>query len=81
MTAFVKRLRQLLFCIIPGLNVTQISSFGSSTQLQFEFEIKYLHVDALQKVQAALNLVNDLVLSAENMSIVLLEATNSSQSS
>jgi hypothetical protein len=45
----------------------------------FLLEVENLHIDAIQELQTAANFINNLVLSAENVSIVLLESAYTRQ--
>ena len=81
MTTAVERFFELTFGIVPRLDVAQIVLLGSGAQLKFETEVEDFRVDTIEEFQTATNLFHNLVLTAENVSIILLEASNSSQSS
>jgi len=71
-------LLQLLLGEIPGADLTHVL-LGPGRQLQLEAKTEQT-IDRLQEIEETLNFRHDLVGSTEDVSVVLLEFANTSQS-
>ena len=70
---------QLLFSLVPHLNVSN-KLLGTSGKFHLESETKdAIHV--VHELNAVENFLTNLIAGAENMGIVLLETTDTSQTS
>lgn len=68
---------ELLLCVVPGLELTQVL-LGPGGELQLEGETEQA-IDSLQEVEQTLDFRSDLVLSTENVSVILLELADTGE--
>ena len=91
MSAGIQRLLQLTFGQVPAFQIAKIAFLWTCARKeliisyflnfikpeeQFEGKAEHINVDEVEEVQAGQNLLCELIAAAEDVGIVLLEASN-----
>jgi len=79
LSKFIQAVLKFLLCLVPELRLSK-ELLWPRGQVEFECESKHI-VHSPQEVQAAFDLILDLVHGAEDVGVVLLEAPNAGETS